>query len=144
MPKYSHLPKKYRYIRVRAAVIEDGDLFVLGRYNANDEYRYELAGGKIEHDDGKPRRAASREPTIEFGRKTLVDGLLVTIKSPHSGIENRIYGATWKKDGEKITPQRDEGFTTYRRINSTNFHKYKYNYSTEKAILWLLENGYLR
>lgn len=144
MPKYKKLPKKYRYMRVRAAVMEDGDVYVLGRYNSDDQYRYEFAGGKIEHNDGKPKKATSRESSAEFNRKTIVDKVLVIITSPHSGIQNVIRGATWKTEGEKITPQRDEGFTTYRRINSQNYYKYKYNYSTEMGIMWLLKNGYLR
>lgn len=144
MPKYKHLPKKYRFVRVRAAVMEDGDVYVLGRYNSEDQYRFEFAGGKIEHTDGKPKKATARESSAEFGRKTIVGKVLVVIKSPHSGIENILREATWKNDDEKVNTQKEEGFTTYRRINSTNYKKYKYNYSTEMGILWLLKNGYLK
>ena len=144
MSKYYKISKKYKLVRARAAVIEEGDLYVIGRYNSDGVYRYELAGGKIDKKHKKPLKAAKNEPTEEFGRKTLVDCFLVSIKSPHSGIENRIFGAMWAKSKGKIKLQREEGFTTYRKINSSNYHKYKYNYSTEKAIYWLLKNGYLR
>ncbi len=144
MPKYKYLSKKYKNIRVRTAVMDQGNLYVIGRYNSDGKFRYELAGGKIDKHDRSPKQAAYRETYEEWGRKPIVYETLTTIKSEHLGIETIVKGATWANPRERMKLQKEEGFIKYQKINSSNYHRFRYNYSTRHMIMWLLNNGYMK
>ncbi|HLP79310.1 MAG TPA: NUDIX domain-containing protein [Acidobacteriota bacterium] len=130
-------------INVRAAIIYDGELLVLGRKNGGGKFRYELPGGNIDKDETH-LSALERECVEEVGKKPDIQPqVFARAKNHQKNMENWIYLATIRSKRRPI-PKLEDGFKKYKWISSENRAKYRFNQSTEYAINKLISDGYLK